>query len=356
MDPTDIKAAASATTGLPIAPVDTTLSLDPEFAAAIQEIYQSGMEKPAMKTAQDVRAFGDDLMSTIIRREPCLPAGQVIQTKHDITTFDGSIISVSRFATPEHRRQPGEGEALRSAVLHVFGGGMVGSNVEIFAPFFERNTKRWDVQTFAVDYRIAPGNPAPGQVEDVYAALKWLSGKAREFGVDPARLIIRGDSSGGGVAAGTALLARDRGLSPPLAKQVLVYPMLDDRTIGRYGPDWPVRKFLGWDENSNKIGWSAYVGDDKAGKDNADVSIYAAPGRARAEDLAGLPRTYIDTPGLDLFRDEDLRYAQTLSEAGVEVEFHLYPGVPHGFGIMGPATLGVVAGAHDNRSRAIKSV
>lgn len=89
--------------------------------------------------------------------------------------------------------------------------------------------------------------------------------------------------------------------------------MLDDRTIGRYGPDWPARKFLVWDENSNKIGWSAYVGEDKAGKDSADVSIYAAPGRARAEDLVGLPRTYIDTPGLDLFRDEDLRYAQTLS-------------------------------------------
>lgn len=175
-----------------------------------------------MEPAHDVRAFGDALMSMAIRREPRLPAGQVIQTKHDITAFDGSTISVSRFATPEHRRRPKEGEALRSAVLHVFGGGMVGSNVEIFAPFFERNTKCWEVQTFAVDCRIAPENPAPGQVEDVYAALKWLSGNAREFGVDPARLITRGDSSDGGVAAGTALPARDRGLSPPLAKQVLV--------------------------------------------------------------------------------------------------------------------------------------
>ncbi|KAK2607879.1 hypothetical protein N8I77_006522 [Diaporthe amygdali] len=129
--------------------------------------------------------------------------------------------------------------------------------------------------------------------------------------------------------------------------------MLDDRTIGKYGPDWPVRKFLAWDENSNRIGWSAYLGEDKAGKDDADVSIYAAPGRARV-DLAGLPRTYIDTPGLDLLRDEKLRYAQALLQADVEVEFHLYPGVPHGFDSFD--TLRVVAGAHDNRTRAIKSV
>lgn len=328
--------------------------LDPEYAAAIQALNMSDIERPVMKTAQDVRAFSNAVMAPALRREPWPTAEQVIETKHEITTFDGSLISVSRFATPEHRSQLKEGEALRPAVLHVFGGGMISCGVEIFSPFFRRNTKRWDIQTFAVDYRLAPESPAPGPVEDVYAALKWLSANAEDFDVDPARLIICGDSAGGGIAAGTALLARDRGLSPPLAKQVLIYPMLDDRTIGMYGPDWAVREFLVWDEDSNKIAWSAYVGKDKAGKDSADVSIYAAPGRARVEDLVGLPRTYIDTCGLDLFRDENLRYAEALLQADVDVEFHLYPGVPHGF--ESSVTPGVVARALDNRTRAIKSV
>lgn len=354
MDTTEIKAAASASKGLPGGPASSTIRLDPEYAAAVQALGMSGIEIPVMKTAQDVRAFSNVVIRMALGREPDPAPEEVIETKHEITTFDGSSISVSRFATPEHRSQLKEGEALRPAVLHVFGGGMISCSVEIFTPFFRRNTKRWDVQTFAVDYRVAPENPAPGPVEDVYAALKWLSASAKEFGVDPARLIICGDSAGGGIAAGTALLARDRGLQPPLAKQVLVYPMLDDRTIGRYGPDWAVRKFLAWDENNNKIGWSAYLGEDKAGKDSADVSIYAAPGRAKVEDLVGLPRTYIDTPGLDLFCDEDLRYAQALLQAEVEVEFHLYPGLPHGF--ESSITPGLVAQALDNRTRAIKSV
>lgn len=354
MDTTEIEAAASASTALPEAPAGTTIRFDPEYAAALQAFDMSGIEIPVMKTAQDVRAFSGAIMTMALGREPYPTDEQVMETKHEITTFDGSSITVSRFATPEHRSRLSEGEALRPAVLHVFGGGMISCSVEVFTPFFRRNTKRWDVQTFAVDYRVAPESPAPGPVEDVYAALKWLSANAKDFGVDPARLIICGDSAGGGIAAGTALLARDRGLSPPLAKQVLIYPMLDDRTIGKYGPDWPVRKFLAWDENSNKIGWSAYVGEDKAGKDSADVSIYAAPGRARVKDLVGLPRTYIDTPGLDLFRDEDLRFAQSLLQADVEVEFHLYPGVPHGF--ESSVTPGVVARAVDNRTRAIQSV
>lgn len=331
-----------------------SFKLDREYAAAVQALNMSGIERPVMKTAQDVRAFSNAVMAPALRREPWPTAEQVIETKHEITTFDGSLISVSRFATPEHRSQPKEGEALRPAVLHVFGGGMISCDVEIFSPFFRRNTKRWDIQTFAVDYRLAPESPAPGPVEDVYAALKWLSANAEDFDIDPARLIICGDSAGGGIAAGTALLARDRGLSPPLAKQVLIYPMLDDRTIGRYGPDWVVREFLVWDDDSNKIAWSAYVGKDKTGKDSADVSIYAAPGRARVEDLVGLPRKYIDTCGLDLFRDDNLRYAEALLRADVDVEFHLYPGVPHGF--ESSVTPGVVAGALDNRTRAIKSV
>lgn len=205
------------------------------------------------------------------------------------------------------------------------------------------------VQHFAVDYPRAPEHPAPAALGDCYAALQWLSAHARELHVDPARIVIYGVSAGGGLAAGVALMARDRGLSPPLAKQVLVYPMLDDRT--RYPDDWPARPFLTFTAEDNVMSWDAYVGADKRGREDADVSIYAAPGRA--ENLEGLPSTYIDVGGLDLFRDENLRFAQRLAEANVEVEFHLYPGLPHGF--ENPHTW-VTTRAVENRIKAVQSV
>jgi acetyl esterase/lipase len=205
------------------------------------------------------------------------------------------------------------------------------------------------VQHFAVDYPRAPEHPAPASLEDCYAALQWLSAHARELHVDPARIVIYGVSAGGGLAAGVALMARDRGLSPPLAKQVLVYPMLDDRT--HYPDDWPARPFLTFTAEDNVMSWDAYVGADKRGREDADVSIYAAPGRA--ENLEGLPSTYIDVGGLDLFRDENLRFAQRLAEANVEVEFHLYPGLPHGF--ENPQTW-VTTRAVENRIKAVQSV
>lgn len=227
---------------------------------------------------------------------------------------------------------------------------MICCTVEIFAPEIARSVAAQGVQHFAVDYARAPEHPAPAAVNDCYAALEWLSAHAREMHVDPARIVVFGDSAGGGLAAGTVLMARDRGLTPPVAKQVLVYPMLDDRT--RYPDDAPIRSFLTWKAEDNAMGWDAYVGADRRGREDADVSPYAAPGRA--ESLEGLPSTYIDVGGLDLFRDEDMRYAQRLAEADVEVEFHMYPGVPHGF--EGAKGAWVVTKAMENRINAIQRV
>lgn len=274
----------------------------------------------------ELRAGLEPLLHTLFRS---LPYPQEIQeTKFEIESLDGARIGVSRFATSEQVASPGEGEPLRPAVLNIHGGGMVSCSVEIFAPAIARSATRAGVQMFAVDYRLAPEHPAPAAVGDCYAALRWLSAHAAELHIDAARIALLGDSAGGGIAAGTALMARDRGLDPPLAKQVLIYPMLDDRTA--YPPDWPGWEFVTWNRADNDLGWNAYVGADKRGRRTGDdVSIYAAP--ARAEDLAGLPSTYIDVGSLDLFRDECLDFATRLAKANVEVEFHLYPGVPHGF-------------------------
>jgi acetyl esterase/lipase len=159
-------------------------------------------------------------------------------------------------------------------------------------------------------------------VQDCYAALRWLADNAAGLGVDPTRIAVMGDSAGGGLAAGVALLARDRG-GPALAQQLLIYPMLDDRA---HTPDPQLLPFLTWTYDDNVTGWAALLGES-TGTDT--VSAYAAP--ARASDLTGLPATYIDVGDLDIFRDEDILYARRLSDAGVPTELHLHPGCPHAF-------------------------
>ncbi|KAJ4417922.1 hypothetical protein N0V82_005879 [Gnomoniopsis sp. IMI 355080] len=335
-----------------------SVGYDPEFAettapfrTALASIRKS-LPHPDPKTALELRANTEVLIRTTF---PHIEDDGILkETAHTVTSFDGVSITVTRWATEAHNAPLGPSEPPRRAVLHIHGGGFITGSVKDFSPMVKRDVLSWDTQVFAVGYRLAPENPAPGPVEDCYAALAWLSAHAAEFGVDPARIVIVGPSAGGGVAAGLALVARDRRLSPPVAKAVLVYPMLDDRTIGRYGEDWPVREFLMWTEPQNAIGWRAYLGEERAGRADAEVSVYDAPGRASVKDLVGLPSMYIDTGSLDLFRDEDIAYAARLVEANVQTEFHLYPGVPHAFESAG--TPGVVKAALENRRRAICSV
>ncbi len=176
----------------------------------------------------------------------------------------------------------------------------------------------------AVDYRLAPETPHPGPVEDCYAALKWLYLNAHDFGVDPARIAIGGDSAGGGLTAALALLARDRG-EVPLVFQLLIYPMLDDRTVTTADPHPYTGEYV-WTARSNRFGWTALLGQEPGGP---DISPYAAA--ARAEHLEGLPPAFIGVGTLDLFLEEDLEYARRLIRAGVPTELHVYPGAMHAF-------------------------
>jgi acetyl esterase/lipase len=176
----------------------------------------------------------------------------------------------------------------------------------------------------SVDYRLAPETPHPGPVEDCYAALYWLSTHAGELGVDTTCIAIGGASAGGGLAAALALLARDRG-EVPLAFQLLIFPMLDDRTVTMADPHPYTGEFI-WTADDNRFGWRALLGQEPGGP---DISPYAAA--ARAEHLEGLPPTFIGVGSLDLFLEEDLEYARRLMRAGVPTELHVYPGAYHGF-------------------------
>jgi acetyl esterase/lipase len=178
----------------------------------------------------------------------------------------------------------------------------------------------------SISPRVGPEDPHPAQVEDAYAGLVWVSDHAEELGIDPERIMIYGKSGGGGIAAATALMARDRG-GPVLTHQILIYPMLDDREItvssGFENATWP--------SGSNRVGWRAILGDSVGGP---DVSPYAAA--ARATELEGLPPTYLEVGGSEVFRDEDIDYATRLGHAGVPTELHVWVGGFHGFEIWSP--------------------
>ena len=181
----------------------------------------------------------------------------------------------------------------------------------------------------SVDYRLAPETRFPGSLEDNYAGLRWLHSNARELGVDRNRIALLGESAGGGHVAALALAARDRG-EVPVAMQVMLYPMLDDRT----GSSRAVPPYLGtfvWDAAANRFGWSSLLGV-AAGADS--VPRGAVP--ARVVNLRGLPPTFIAVGAIDLFVEEDIAYSQRLIQAGVPTEIYVAPGGYHGFDIIVP--------------------
>jgi len=209
------------------------------------------------------------------------------------------------------------------ALLWIHGGGYIMGNVDQNDVMCKYATLAGDCVTVSVDYRLAPENPFPAPVEDCYAALKWLASHTDELGVDANRIAIGGTSAGGGLAAGLALLIRDRA-EVDIISQFLIYPMIDDRNIEQASDTLP--DTILWTREANLIGWRSYLGC-KPGGDN--VFCYAAA--SRAEDLTGLPPAFIAVGDLDLFAEEDVEYARRLINAGVPTELHVYPGGCHAF-------------------------
>lgn len=222
----------------------------------------------------------------------------------------------------------GEGEALvyrprgtvRGGVLWIHGGGMVLGSPQQDARLCRRLADELDAVVVAPRYRLAPEHPFPTPFEDCYAGLQWLAALPEMTDVP---LVVAGASAGGGLAAGVVLAARDRG-EATVTKQVLVYPMLDDRTAATDDPKDEDRRV--WNNRANAFGWGAYL---PVAPGSAEVSPYAAP--ARATDLAGLPPTWIGVGTTDLFHDEDVQYAERLKAAGVPTELEIVPGAFHGF-------------------------
>jgi len=295
--------------------MSTMNMMDPELAAACAAIaseamLNGGFTIPERGDALGLRALLESGMEGI--SSP--PSTGVSVTSHFTPTVDGSEIELRFYSSDA-------GTTIDSpAVVYLHGGGMISGKLDHYDGIVRYYVQESGVPLLLVDYRLAPEQTGTTLAEDGFAGLQWLVDHAEELGVDTARLAVMGDSGGGGVAAGTVILARDRGIQ--LAKQILIYPMLDDRTTE---PDPVLEGSVAWTHDNNWTCWKAVLGDD-FGSDR--VSPIAAP--ARLENFAGLPRTYIEVGELDIFREESIAYARRLYEAGISCELQVLPGVIHG--------------------------
>ena len=204
----------------------------------------------------------------------------------------------------------------------IHAGGMVTGDRFASMPMVMEWVDHFDGVAVSIDYRLAPENPDPAPVEDCYAGLCWMAEHAEGLGYDSQRLVCCGSSGGGGLAAGTVLLARDR-RTPAVFAQMLIWPMIDDRN-----DTFSAHQMEGvgiWDLHANEAGWTALLGN-RRGTDA--VSIYASP--ARADDLSGLPPTYVECTSVETFRDEDVAYANRIWRAGGVCDLHVWAGGFHG--------------------------
>ncbi|MGC2331571.1 MAG: alpha/beta hydrolase [Candidatus Acidiferrales bacterium] len=219
---------------------------------------------------------------------------------------------------------PNAGKKGQPAFLYLHGGGFTTGSSAMEVPFLQKVAQSCSCVVISVDYRLAPEAPFPAALDDNYTALRWVYTNADSLGVDKKRIAVGGMCSGGGHAAALVIAARDR-KEVPLVFQLLLQPMLDDRT----GSSRPVPRSIGefvWTAESNSFGWTSLLGVP-AGSPN--VPAGSVP--ARVEDLAGLPPTFVAVGSIDLFVNEDVEYGRRLIDCGVPTELHVLAGGYHGF-------------------------
>lgn len=323
-------------------------SYDPEFAKAFEPVAAAKAAAPKFPV-HDVasrRAALEQMWSGLMDKWPVV--SDVEETVFSFKSFDGVDIKLHRFIKTD--ASGSKSSRPTPAVVYTHGGGYFCLNVSLYRKKLHSYVTHSRVQFFAVEYRLAPEHPFPTPVEDCYAAVLWVMANSATLNIDTTRIAIMGDSAGGGLAAGVALLSRDRKLEPPLRKQVLINPMLDDRNQSRFEP---LDSLAIWTPDDNLTGWGAYLGREVAGRLHTGVSIYGAP--SRAPSVANLPPLYLDVPDLDIFRDESIEYVARHAAAAIPTEFHLYPGLPHSFESFAPDNFFAKV-AWANRVRAIQDL
>jgi acetyl esterase/lipase len=215
-------------------------------------------------------------------------------------------------------------------LLWLHGGGLIIGDAKVGEAYVSRFVQELGIVVVSVNYRLAPDHPYPAAIDDCYTALEWVHAQAHSLHIHPDRIAVGGESAGGGLAATLAQLAYDRG-EIKLVFQLLVYPMLDDRSALR--TDLPYPELMIWTPKNNRFGWESYL-QQPAGSDL--LPPYAVP--ARREDLTGLPPAWVGVGTLDLFHEEDVAYAERLKQCGVDSEFVVVEGAFHGFDLVAGQT------------------
>ena len=300
---------------------DLTELLDPELKGPIKKMLQE-MPPTDFTKIPAARAASRKMVLAMQSKMPVIKG--IVSEDRKIPGTSGAPEVAIRIYRPE--KQTG----ILPSLLWIHGGGYVFGDIDQEDYSARQFALAGECAVVSVEYRLAPEHPYPAPVEDCYAALKWLAANANKINIDPSRIATGGASAGGGLAAGLALLARDRNEVKTFF-QLLIYPMINDGNITPPGENLPDALF--WTRASNLAGWRCYLGCEPG---KGGISCYAAA--FRATELAGLPPAYIAVGDIDLFAEEDVEYARRLINAGVPTELHVYPGGPHAFDMLVPDT------------------
>lgn len=296
-------------------PIDMMDRLDPELVGPLEGLMEATGGGFSLRDIPSTRAMVDAMLAAVKAEVP--PIGGVESEDRSAPSPVGGPDVAVRIYRPNGRPDP------LPAVIWLHGGGFVLGGLELDDLMSRQLAKDVECVVVNVDYRLAPEHPYPAALEDARAVLQWAAAAGGEIGIDRDRIAIGGASAGGGIAAGLALMERDRGGSN-IAFQLLLYPAINDHNVEQVSEAVPENLF--WSRENALTGWRAYLGDRRGG---TDVEPYAAP--LRAEDLSGLPPAYVGVGAVDMFMDDDLEYGRRLVAAGVPTELHVYPGAFHAF-------------------------
>lgn len=224
---------------------------------------------------------------------------------------DGADLNLRIFTPPAPGPLP--------VVLYCHGGAFLANVVPINDVVCRDLAVAGECIVVAADFRLSPQHVHPAAFDDCYQTLTWIVANADAIGADPSRLAVSGGSSGGALAAAVTIAARDRS-GPNIALLHLSNPMLDDRLTTPSATNFTDTPMM--NRGGAAAAWARYLGEGVEG------DAYGAP--ARAQDLAGMPATYVEVAQWDPLRDEGIDFATRLLAAGVEVELHLFAGTFHG--------------------------
>jgi acetyl esterase/lipase len=293
------------------ASIDPMSLVNPELRGALQGMLKLSGNFPPLSSSTLMKTR--EMMANL--KMPMLPKPEIQERTIPGAPGDPDVRIYIAGVTPG---------ASKPAVVHMHGGGYLIGTAANDGRDLQDLVIEHDCVAISVDYRLAPETPFPGALNDNYAALRWLFTHAKELGVDSTRIAIKGESAGGGHAAALAIAARDRG-EYPICLQVLIYPMLDDRTGSTVTPPPFVGRYV-WTAEANRYGWTSLLGVPAGSKDVPKNSV-----PARVQNLAGLAPAFIGVGSIDLFAEEDIQYAARLVSSGVPTELNVVPGAFHGF-------------------------